>query len=304
MVHRYEHKGLVWIDLESPTKEEVRSVVLEWNLNPLVGEDLILPSSKPKVDLFPEYIYLILHFPALRHTHLRGRSQEIDFVIGKKFLITTRYDTIDPMHKFSKVFEVNSILDRSDIGEHAGFIFFYMMRKLYKSVCHELDFINDSLLDIERKIFSGKEKDMVFEISKTSREIIDIKHSLASHREVLDSFSSAAEEFFGGGFKQHTRSLFGAYFRVAEQASGNSDFLKELRETNNTLLSTKQNETMKLLAIVSFITFPPTLIASIFGMNTNLIPFNSFQNDFYLVIGLMLALVISLFVLFKSKGLL
>ncbi len=301
MVNKQEHNGLVWIDLENPTREEIREIMETYSVDPLVGEELLSPTLKPKVDLYPDYIYLILHFPAFRHSHGAKSEQEVDFIIGKKFLITTRYDTVDPLHKFSKVFEVNSILDRSDIGKHAGFIFFYMIRKLYKSIGHELDFVSDALSAVENRVFSGNEKEMVFEISKFSRELLHFKRALSSHREVLESFSVAARNFFGEDFSYHTKDIIGAYFRVSEMIAGNIEFLRELRETNNSLLSTKQNETMRVLAIVSFVTFPLTLVAATFSMDAIHTPIVGNPYDFWIIVGIMLAVAFSFLLFFKSR---
>src|SRR3989344_2952266 len=197
MVSRYTHKSVTWVDVETPTKEEVRKLMDEFSIHPLVAEELLLPTVKPKVELYnDQFIYLILHFPAFRHTHTAGTDQEVDFIIGRNFIITTRYDTIDPLHKFSKIFEVNSILDRSDIGEHAGFVFFYMIKKLYKALEHELEYISDRLHATEEHIFKGMEKEMVIELSNISRELLAFKQAIALHREVLESFEIAARSFF------------------------------------------------------------------------------------------------------------
>ena len=161
----------------------------EYDINPLVAEELLSPTLKPKVDFYRDYIYLILHFPAFRHTHQNTQSnQEVDFIIGKDHLITTRYDTIDPLHKFSKVFETDSILDKSDIGTHAGFVFFFMIKKLYKSLEHELEYIDDALETIEDEIFEGREKEMVVSLSIVSRDLLNFKQAMRTHKEVLDSF--------------------------------------------------------------------------------------------------------------------
>ena len=95
-----------------------------------------------------------MHFPALFHSH-KTHEQEIDFVIGRNFLITTRYDTVDPLHKFSKLFEVNSILGKSEIGEHAGFLFFYMLKNLYHAVEHEVEYVRHNLRAVEEPDSSG-----------------------------------------------------------------------------------------------------------------------------------------------------
>jgi magnesium transporter len=300
VINKYQYKTLTWLDLESPTQDEVREVMEEYSINPLVAEEFLSPTLKPKVDFYSDYIYLILHFPAFRHTHAGEQNQEVDFVIGKDFLITVRYDSVDAMHKFSKVFEVNSVLDKGDMGDHAGFTFYYMLRKLYRSIEHEIESIEDKINATKDKIYSGKEKEMVVEISSLFRNILDIKQALSAHEEVLSSFEVASTKFFGEDFKNQAKSLTGLYFRVKTIIDNIFADLKELRETNNSLLFTKQNEAMKVLAIMAFITFPLSLIASIWGMNTSL-PLVGHPYDFEIIITVMLVLMAIFFWYFKHK---
>ena len=302
MITRYTYKNLTWIDLESPTQEEVREIMEEYSVNPLVAEEFLSPTLKPKVDFYKDYIYLILHFPALKHTHSGDQNQEVDFVIGKDFLITVRYDTVDALHKFSKVFEVNSVLDKSDMGDHAGFIFFYMLRKLYRSIEHEIEFMEDKVEIIEDRVFEGKEKAMVYEISVLFRNLLDIKQALSAHEEVLSSFEVVSSKLFGEDFVYQVRSLIGSYYRVKTIIENTSADLKEIRETNNSLLSTKQNEAMKVLAIMAFVTFPLSLIATIFGMNTVVLPIVGHPHDFWIIITIMLTLTAIFFWFFKHKN--
>jgi len=301
MLTRHRHKELIWIDLESPTSEEVRGLMEEFSIDPLVAEELLSPTLRPRVDMFQDHIYLILHFPALKHTHQSSTDQEVDFIIGKNFIITTRYDTIDPIHKFSKVFEVNSILDRSDMGEHAGFIFFYMIKKLYKAVSHELNFISDSIKDIEDSIFQGREKEMVFEISNVSKSLLSFRQTLRAHKEILSSFETVASAFFGKSFEYHSKAMSGEYFKIYNDIISLLDTSSELRETNNSLVSTRQNEIMKVLTIMAFVTFPLSLIASIFGMNTKTLPIVGMPNDFWIITGIMAIATFFFFVFFKYK---
>ena len=130
MIHRYTYKQLVWIDLENPTSEEVREIMQEYDLHPTVAQEILLPTANPRVEIYSNFIFIILHFPAIKHTHSGDSNQEVDFIIGKNFLITIRYDSIDSVAKFSKIFEVNSILDRINMGAHTGFIFYYMIKEM------------------------------------------------------------------------------------------------------------------------------------------------------------------------------
>ncbi|MEK7590036.1 MAG: CorA family divalent cation transporter [Patescibacteria group bacterium] len=304
MLTKYTHKNITWIDLESPTKEEVRKVMEEYSIHPTVAEELLLPTMKPRVDMHDNFIYLILHFPAFKHTHKHQQNQEIDFIVGKNFIVTTRYDTIDPLHKFSKVFEANSILDKSDIGTHAGFVFFFMIKKLYKSLEHELEYINDALETIEEDIFKGREKEMVVSLSIVSRDLLNFKQAMRTHEEVLNSFDEISTEFFGKNFTHHSKSIISEYYRVNSLIGSHSDSLGELRQTNDSLLSAKQNEVMKTLTIMALVTFPFSLIATIFGMNTKFLPLVGLPNDFWIVIGIMFTLTSIMFIFFKSKKML
>lgn len=273
----------------------------EHKIHPLAAEELLAPTLKPKVDLYEDYIYLILHFPALKHTHGTDKNQEVDFIIGKNFLITGRYDTVDALHKFSRVFEVNSVLDKSDMGDHAGFIFFYMIRKLYKSIEHELEYLADEREQVEEKIFEGQEKAMVYEISRLTRSVLDLKQALSAHGEILSSFETAGRRFFGDTFSYHLHSIVGEYYRIHTYIENELDDLRELRQTNDSLLTTKQNEVMKILTIMAFVTFPLSVVASVFGMNTSHLPLVGSPNDFWIVIGIMLGLTLLFFGYFKYK---
>lgn len=299
-MQRYTHGGLTWIDLESPTRNEIHALMNEFSIEPLVAEELLLPTAKPRLDVGNKMAYLILHFPALRHTH-HSTEQEVDFLVGKNFIITTRYDTIDPLHKFSKVFEVDSMLDKSTLGEHAGFILFYMLKKLYGSVDHEIEFVYTALRDIDTQIFEGKEKEMVASISFVGRDLLNLRQAIEPHRDVLHSLESEGQKIFGDQFTPYLRSITNEYYRVHNHIMRNTEALHELRETNNSLLSTKQNEVMKTFTIMAFVTFPLMLITSTFGMNTHDLPIVGEPGDFWIIMGIMFGATVSFYVFFKWK---
>jgi len=280
----YEHNGLVWIDLESPSRNEVQDVMNEFAIAPLIAEELLLPSTKPRVEFYDKYAYLVLHFPALRHSH-KTREQEIDFVVGHNFLITTHYDTIDPLHKFSKVFEVNSLLDKSNLGNHAGYMLFYMLKKLYQAVEHEVEYIRHDLAFVEEHIFSGHEVKMVTALSRSARDLLSLRQRIEPHREVLRDFEAGGAHFFGADFAPYVRALSDEYYRVHNHIMRETESVHELRETNNSLLSTKQNETMRVLTIMALLTFPLALFVAIFDINAKSNPIIGLPYDFWIIVG-------------------
>ncbi len=304
MYSRHEQGDIVWIDLESPTPDEVRRVIEEFEILPLVAEELLLPSTKPRSEFYKNYAYLVLHFPALRHSH-KTREQEIDFVIGKNFLITAHYDVIDPLHSFSKIFEVRSILDKSDekneMGDHAGFLFFYMLKKLYKAVEHEVEYVRHDLALIEEHIFSDQQYQMVEAISRTARDLLNIRQAIEPHREILHTLETDGTRIFGADFDTYLRALSNEYYRVHNHVMRETESLHELRETNNSLLTTRQNETMKVLTVMAFVTLPLSLIVQVLGINASGTPLIGTRYDFWIICALMAAIAATMLWYFKYK---
>lgn len=303
MILEHNFKKITWIDLENPSQDEVRQIAEKYNLDLLVADELLSPTARPKVDYYKNYIYLILQFPTTNKDSIddHEKIQEIDFVIGKEFIITTRYNSIDGLLEFSKTFEVESILDRSDMSTHAGFVFFYMIRFLYKSMMNRLASTRDLLTDIENKIFSGHEKKMVMELSRINRLLLNYKESVNLHKEVLESFEIAGKNLFGDDFNYHLRSITGEYYKIQTEISGAKEYLDELRQTNDSLLSTKQNEIMKILTATTFLVLPLSLIAGLFSMNTLSTPIVGQKDDFLIIIIFMLLISSLTFIFFKLK---
>lgn len=305
MITRQEIEKITWIDLINPTKEDVLAIMDEFDIHPVVAEELLVPTLHSRVDEYPKYLYLILHFPALRHTQKSHQdladNQEIDIIIGKKFLITTRYSNLDPILNLAKTLEINSILQKNTFGEHAGFLFYHLMKRLYTSLEIETQFIADALIHVENRMFDGKERDLVFELSVISSSLVGFRTSIRPHREVLNSLEIVGKDFFDKDFGHYLKAITDQHYKVFNIVQSNFDTLGELRETNNSLLSTKQSETMKTLTIMAFVTFPLSLIASIFGMNTTHTPIAEGPFGFWYIMLLMLIASGIFFTYFKYK---
>ncbi len=301
MITRYKHKEIVWIDLESPTKEEVREVMEEFHIHPMVANELLVPTLRAKVDVYDDYIYLILHFPIISHHHDGKVEQELDFIIGKNFLITTHYTLIDPLHEFSKIFEVNSMLDKSNFGSHAGFLFFYLIRELYQTLSRELDSAGSALMKIEERIFAGDEVRMVKAISGVNRNLLNFTQATRHHKEVLESFEIAGKRLFGDEFSYYLRAIMGEYYKMASILTSYKETLSDLRVTNDSLLTTRTNEIMKVLTIITVVISPLAFVTALFSMNTRYIPLVGAPNDFWVVFGILLGVFFAMIAYFRYK---
>lgn len=303
MINKYKYNSIVWVDLQSPTASEITEIMKEYNLHPVVAEELVAPSSKGKFEKFDDYVYLVLHFP-IRVLSANGKSvirqQEVDFIVGKDYIITNKYDTVKPLHSFSKIFETNAILDKKGLGKHAGFVLYYMLTRLYGSMQTDLVEIEQDLLKAERRIFAGDEKTMVKVLSEISRELIDIRHTTKGHASTLEALVEA-DSLFGPEFTRYSKDIGSEFDKVNEYIHSNRDLLNELRDTNDSLLTTKQNETMKILTLLAFVTFPLSLFTDLFSMDTSYTPIVGHPYDFEIILGIMILATLTMFGWFKYK---
>ncbi|HVU75837.1 MAG TPA: CorA family divalent cation transporter [Candidatus Paceibacterota bacterium] len=301
MLKRFEHNGLTWVDLESPTRDEVVKTAAEFSLEASVAEELLLPSAKPRAEFHDGHLLVVMHFPAIRHSHV-SKAQEVDFVIGGTFIITAHYDPVDPLHKFSKVFEVNSVLGKSEIGEHAGHLFFSMLKKLYRSVEHELENVHSELDHIEEHIFSGEEVRMVAAISRASRDLMNLRQTIEPHRDLLEEIQESGPQFFGQDFAPYLKRLTNEYYRVHSHIMRSIESARELRKTNDSLLTTKQNETMKVLTMMSFFTFPLALLVAILGLDVVGNPVRTLHDAFWVIAAIVVGVAGFMFWFFKRQN--
>jgi magnesium transporter len=300
MISERKNGKCVWIDVEAPTKEEVKSLMERFQFDPAIADDLVTPGIKSKIDFYKDYIYLTLYFPAVKHSHRNETIQEVDFILGKEYLITVHYDTIDSIDVFTKMFEVNSILKHSPV-QHAGLIFYNIITHLYESARHELEYINDSLKHLEMRIFKGEEKKVVRELLSLSRDLIHYKQTISAHEEILSSFKMAAHILFGDEYSYYANAIMSAHQKSSKEIHNKREFLSELRETNDSLLNTRQGEIMRVFTMLAFLTFPLSLIVSLFALPTQYKPIIGYEYDWYVIIGILVCFLISMILYFKNK---
>ncbi|MFA6554102.1 MAG: CorA family divalent cation transporter [Candidatus Paceibacterota bacterium] len=306
MIYTHSYRGIVWLDMESPSDEEVSSLIKRYGLHPLVGEELKISSSIAKIDFFDDYIFIVLTLPVRKRTKNGGYEivdREIDFVIGKNFLITSREDTIEQLEYFGKIFDTNSILNKDEKIEHAGYLFYYMVKRIYAGMVEDLKNIQDSLASAEKGIYQGDERKMVEVLSALSHELIDIKQTARMHREVWEKMVDYDEKnFFGKDFNSYVHDIRNEFNIIHELIINTHELLADLRETNDSLLNAKQNETIKMLTTITVIFYPATLIASIFTIPALGIPILNNSNSWGILMIISIVCTGGFWYLLKKKN--
>ncbi|MBU6426852.1 hypothetical protein KGQ27_01290 [Patescibacteria group bacterium] len=304
MTKTHTYRGIVWIDAESPDDNEIAGLIRRYDLHPLVGEELKSSSSLAKIDFYENYALVVLTLPVREKN---GNShevvdREIDFVIGKNFLITSRFNAIEQLEYFAKIFEANSILGKDEKVEHAGQLFYYMVKRIYTGMFNDLDNIRDALVSAETRIFKGDEQKMVRILSDLSRELIDFRQTARAHRDIWNDLLAYQGVIFDYEFMPYMRDLRDGFNRINELIGNCRELLADLRETNDSLLNTKQNQIIKVLTLVIFIFQPIAFIAALFTIPAANVPFIHSPVGWYSMFAVMILITIGLWSVIKRKG--
>lgn len=299
MIERYKQKNRTWIDIMNPSTEEIREVMEEALFPADFANDLTVMVPQSTTAYVKGSLKITLDFPIVRRTDI-NHPHEIKFIVTKTHLVTIHFEEIEALHRFGKEFEILCVLKNGKQASTTS-LFITMLNYLYDAMYIKLDYLDTKLKDVETEIFNEHEKEMVFELSQISRRLISFKQTIASHENAINRLRTGLGVAFGQTYQKNADNLENHYRHLTRQIYTLDHTLNDLRATNQALLSTKQNETMKIFTILAFITFPLTLFTSLFGMNTKTTPIVGEEGDFWIILGIMFFVSIFFFAYFKYK---
>ena len=147
----------------------------------------------------------------------------------------------------------------------------------------------------------GLLRKLIEKISYLKRRIISFWRAIDPQREIFYSLKTMNNDYFNKECKHYLYDLFRMYARIDNYLKTLKDTIESLEQTNHGIVNLKRNETIKILTIFSVILMPLTLLASMWGMNTTLLPFRQFSFDFWIIISIMLVISAIMLRYFKLK---
>jgi magnesium transporter len=174
---------------------------------------------------------------------------------------------------------------------------------LFDSIFPILLHVNDDINLVDRKLFtkvSGRQ--ITEEILRLKTNIVTFRRTMQGHRTVLERLLSYAGRELGiAGFQGYVNSLREFTNEIWHMLESQKESINALHETNESLLTLRTNNVMRVLTIISVITFPLTLLATIFAIDTPGNPFVNLPGGFWLVLVVMFFGAMGMFMIFKKK---
>jgi magnesium transporter len=295
-----KQNNFVWVDIEKPSEEDIQFLKNRFKIHSLTAKTIIPAIHYPDLDPFRNYLFLILHYPHYKENK-EIKILEFDIIAGQDFLITTHQEDVLPLRTLLDACHISKAKKDETMSKGAGYLLFMILNTFLKDVLEKINSVAADIDKLESGLFAGHEREMIKEISTLKMQIIDIWRIVEPQRLIFESLRATGVNFFGPDYKHYFNILHRTHRRIENGLKGAKETVEALEETNQILVSLKMNEIMKILTLFSVIFMPLTLLASIWGMNTNFLPFQNTDRDFEYVLLIMALTFAGMFMYFKHK---
>ncbi len=296
-------KGKVtWIDILNPTKADIEYLRALHDFHPIILDELLHASARGKVDNYESYLYLVYHFPVYNRELRTSVRTEIDFLITRDYVITVRYEDLEPVKNFGGHARAGGPL-AEQILSSGGFIVYYILQEINDFCLRELRHIEHNVTSVTKNLFSHREYEMLQRISFIKRDILDYGVVVKPQALLLQSLREAGVKFWGEPLRIYLTDLIGDHMKVTQQLENFRETIESCEETNGQLLSAKTNAVMQRFSILAFLTFPLMLYTALFTVDAVAKTFPD-KSDFWIGFGTVLIITLITIYVFKRKGLL
>ena len=301
-----------WIDLADPTPEEEVAVFKTFlPIHPLSLEDIERPRKEadaaphfPKVEEFPDYLFVIanpLRPPVAATAPETGTraTVQLSAVLTHRALVTHHYESLVP------VTSVKQFLGRhaEQAGRGPDYVYHLVLDAMVDEYAPEIDRLVERLDEIETQIFLAHSEKLLTDLLHLKRRVVTLRKTLILEREVLARLVRGEFDLVDDREIAYYRNVYDHLVRYTELIEGAREMVSDLMQTHLAIVSNRLNGVMKVLATISTIILPMTLVAGIYGMNFDVIPELHWQYGYPFALGLMVLSAVGCLSIFYWKKL-
>jgi magnesium transporter len=292
--------GLTWVHLDAPTLEEASQLADRYGWHPLDLEDVLSRRQRPKVDEYPDYLFGVLHFPVYDKAIQRLNAAELDVFLGNGWLVTLPAVELLPVTRLFHRCEEEEELREQLFGKGSGYLLYHILDDLFDYCFPILDKIGHKLDAVEDDMFEERAEDVVRDLSNVKQEIISYRKIIKPERSTLRLLERQIERFLPEDLELYFDDIVDASERIWDLLDNYKEVVEALEDTNESVISHRQNDVLRVLTVVTVILLPLTLITGIFGMNVHFPGFEG-ATAFWVIVAFMLGLALGLTAFFRLK---
>ncbi len=303
-----------WIGMLRPDEAEIKAVAAEFDLHGLAVEDTINAHQRPKLERYGDVLFVVLRPARYVDPGEIVEIGELHLFLGPDFVITVRHAEEPDIKAVRHRLENDPELLRR--GPFA--VLYAVLDKIVDDYGPVLDGLQNDIDEIEVQVF-GNDPGASRRIYTLTREVIEFQRAVEPLEQLFIELRDRLKEQATEADLELRRSLRDVAdhaTRVLERTDGFRQLLTNILQVNSALVGQRQNEQMtemtragyeqneqvKRISSWAAIFFAPSFVASVYGMNFDIMPELHWTLGYPFAILLMLLLGLALYGAFKRKG--
>ncbi len=299
MIETIKLGRLKWLNVKTPTDEDLENIENTYHFHPLDIEDCRESNQRSKIDTYDDYHFLVLHFPNFDKQNKFIRPQEVKIFWGEDFFITIGKSHWAVNSVFDDAMEQYTRGEDFEIGTSDA-ILYTVLEKLMNESIYILRKIGLELELINRELFGKSPAKIIERLSVTRKNIIVLNTMFKPQLRVFNKFESGNVQGFADNMEDYWGNILDYYNRMWDMTEDYDELIEGLSTTFDSLQTHKTNEIMKILTLISSIVLPLTLLTGIYGMNV-LLPLAEEKHAFWIIGLVMFGIGGGMIALFKRK---
>ncbi|WP_445731371.1 magnesium/cobalt transporter CorA [Mariniflexile sp.] len=291
--------SVTWINLNGLNHvTEIEKLGHHFNLHPLVIEDIVSISQRPKIDEYEDYLFVVVKMLYIDKDDTIA-SEQVSFVLGNGYVLSFQESEGDVFDAVRERIRQGKGRAR---GLQADYLLYILMDAIVDHYFTVIETLGDKIEDFEDDIFLGNvSKTVNRDIQDLKREILRVRRAIFPLREVINRIEKHESPLIQPKTKTFFRDIYDHIIQVSENIDIYREMIWSLMDMYMTTISNRMNEVMKVLTIMASIFIPLTFIAGIYGMNFDNIPELHYKYSYYILWGVMITIFLGMLYYFKRK---
>jgi magnesium transporter len=296
-----EAAGLRWINIERPRGADRAWLEEQFpEFHPLDYEDVFSRNQRPKVDEYDDYLFVVLHFPAFDKSVGRLNAAELDIFVGPDFVVTLPNEPVAPVEYLFERCRTREEFRDQIFSKGPGYLLYKVVDDCVDASFPMLGKIGHKLEGIEEDIFEGRNTEIVRDISNVKQEIINFRKIIRPQRAALRDLERT-RRYVPEDLEMYFDDIVDASERIWDMLENYKEVIEALESTNESVISHRVNDVLRVLTSISVVVLPLTLIASVFGMNVE-VPGQGSIEAFWIIIAAMVLMLGGMLGYFRHRG--
>jgi len=297
-------QGILWVNLPEQNDKELRKLQKRFGFCEADIKESLPPYQRAKIIKRDHYYFMVLHFPVFDRQTRRLGFTEIDFFLSDNLLVTAHDNKLPVLEKFFNLCKKDDNVRAQFFAGTAVHILFELLSQLLEAIFPILLHVNEDINEVDGELFAHKisGRDMAEEILRLKTNIVTFRRTMQGHRTVLERlimYSGRELDLFSyQGYINNLREFANEIWHMLESQK---ESINAMHETNESILTLRTNEVMKTLTLISVVTFPLTLVATLFAIDAPGRPFVDMPGGFWIIFGIIALGALLMILVFKRK---